>query len=237
MNNFEEFKQHCIDCYPQEACGYIENGTFFPLENIHSDPTNSFLLSEEDSFMLLEKNYKFIHSHTMERFTDDPRTPSKEDMIGQQNTGKVWGIVHCNGKDISNIAWVEDKENLAPLIGRNYLFNIHDCYTLCRDYYIIEKGLDVMNPPKSANWYEENPLLLENCFAEANFTPLREGEIPEEGDVIAFAIGSRFASHLGIYIGNDRFIHHLYARKSDEDSLSKWHRQVKAILRYRGSYV
>jgi proteasome lid subunit RPN8/RPN11 len=226
----EKLRSHAIECYPQECVGVIIDNTYIPKENTHNDPINSFSLSEKDSLELSTINYALIHSHTCEKFTEDPRTPSHEDMLGQKNTDVPWGIIHCDGQNISQILWIEDGI-ILPLLRRKYIPNVTDCFTLARDYYRINYNIDFGTHPRPPNWEEWNPYYIEQNYLKQGFYEVQE---PQVGDILLFNIASHKINHIGVYIGNNRFLHHLYARESCEDvSLSKWHKQLKKILRYK----
>ena len=227
LKNFEEFKEHVVKCYPQEACGIVIDDVFLPIENIASDPINNFEFSQKDSLALLGKEYKVLHSHTDESYSIDPRTPSLNDMKGRYATQVPWGIVHCDGENISDILWFGGI-NEIDLLGRTYISNVYDCFTLARDFYYTKFDIDVGLHPRPTDWEEWDPYYIEHTYSKLGFV---EVKIPTYGDVVLLSIGTRYINHIGIFIKDDTFIHHLFARKSSEDSLKKWNRQLIKILR------
>jgi len=231
MKNYKEFKEHVLYCYPQEAVGYIYQNKFCPLENTHPDPVNNFQLSEKDSFYLCNlQNYSLLHSHTMESFKDDPRTPSYEDMQCQSMLNVEFGIVHCDGLDISDILYF-GKPKKDDLIGRTYVHNVYDCFTLARDFYWKEKGIDLGTHPRPADWESWDAGYIENNYKDLGFSDVSAGTTLKRGDILLFNIASRSINHIGVFIKEDIFIHHLYNRKSCEDSVNKWNRQLVKVLR------
>ena len=232
MINYEEFKNHILYEYPKEACGYIVDDIFYPVENVHPDPVNSFQFSEDVSFNLLKyDDYIIIHSHTQVNTEHDPRIPSVEDMQSQQNTNKEWWIVHTDGIDISEPLKF-GKPNTEDLLDRDYIPNIFDCFTIARDYFYKELSIDIGTHPRPVKWEEWNPLYIEQTYERLNFKVIPENSRLLKGDVVLFAIGSRYVNHIGIILDDEDFIHHLYNRKSSIDHLKKWHRQIKKVLRY-----
>lgn len=228
--NIEEFHNHVLSCYPQEACGYIEDGVFTPVENTHEDPLNYFKFPlDVDSSLLSKTSYAIIHSHTPESFKDDPRIPSYEDMLGQRNSAVPWGIVHSDGENVSEVLWF-GKPNIAPLEGRVYISNVQDCFTLARDYIYRTTGRDVGTHPRPANWETWNPHYIERTYKDLGYV---DTTVLQTGTVLLFSIGSKYINHIGIYLGGDKFIHHLYNRRSAEDSLLKWKRQLIKAIRYK----
>lgn len=229
MINYNDFKEHILACFPMEGCGIVVSDIFKPFENIHPDPTNYFQFSEKDSKYLLSlKDYKIVHSHTQESFTYDPRTPSVEDMIGQENTQVEWGIVHCDGQAISDILWFGSPKQ-DELEGRQYIHNVYDCFTLVRDFYFKEFQVDIGSHPRPPEWEEWNPHYITHNYRTLGFKDVENSF--KYGDVALFAIASRTPNHVGVYLGQDKFIHHLYQRTSAIDSFSKWNRQLIKVVR------
>lgn len=229
MKNWYTFEKHVLDSYPQEACGYIVDNVYYPLENVHSDPVNNFMLTPEDSLKLakLDKGYKLIHSHTMESYKDDPRTPSLLDMRFQETTKVEWLIVHCDGENISEpISFGPPTD--APLVGRVYISNITDCFTLVRDFFYQRHGIDLGIHPRPANWEEWNQHYIDQNFTKIGFQQVVD--IRAE-DVLVYALGTTYPNHLGICIGEDKLLHHLARRTSTIDTISKWNKQLVKVLR------
>lgn len=227
------FKEHALAEYPKEACGIILNGNYIPLENTHTDPTNFFQLLEKDSlriWQLLEKGaqIELLHSHTMESFSNDPRTPSYEDMKLKESLNIPCGIIHCDGENCTDILYFGDITDTL-FVGRTYVSNVYDCFTLARDYLFNKFQLDVGLHPRPANWEEWNPYYIERTYASLGFTEITKNA--QEGDVLLFSIASSKINHIGIYLGEDAFLHHLYNRKSSIDSVSKWKNHLVKILR------
>ncbi len=229
MVNLEDFHKHILECYPQEGCGFIVDDIFYPVANVHSDPTENFLFPEDISFSLCDKEYKILHSHTMLTFKDDPRTPSYTDMRGMDVTKMPWGIVHCDGENVTDILWVNGSE-ITELLGRSYICNVYDCFTLANDYYRLNYNINFGIHPRPPDWQSWNPHYINQTYSKLGFT---EVESPKVGDILLFAIGSGYNNHIGIYIGEGKFIHHLHKRKSEEDNLHKWKNHLYKALRHK----
>lgn len=234
MKNENEFKQHIISCYPQEGCGIInDQDIFIPCENIHDEPINNFMIDLEISKQFDGTKYKVIHSHCDSHYPNgfDPRTPSYNDMLSQEATEVPFGIVHCDGENVTDILWF-GLEEIEPLLNREYISNVFDCYTLARDYYRLNFDFDFGLHPRPADWQSWNPHYMEMCYTN-DFVELSTGTELLEGDILLYSIGSHLINHIGVFIKDDIYIHHLYQRKSCEDSVSKWHRQFKKALRHK----
>jgi len=235
MINIDYFKQCVIDKYPFEEIGYIDSSTnaYVSLENIQSDPLNNFQLSEKDSlFLAMNPSYDIIHSHTTETFTEDPRIPSYNDMICKKNLQNRMGIVHCDGENVTDILYFGEI-NKEPLLGRGYLSNIFDCFTLARDYFYNKFSVDLGLHPRPPEWEEWDKYYIQNTYMDVGFVSIPVNKL-NINDVILFSIGSTVPNHIGIVTGKNTFIHHLRNRKSSEDSIQKWSKQIHSVLRYTG---
>ena len=232
ITNVKDFKRYVVYCYPQEACGIVKNGLFIPIHNVSESPTETFSFSPADSFDHLDAD-AIVHSHTANKFTDDPRTPSFEDMQGAENTGKPWGIVHCDGENVTDILWFNEPTVTVSLIGRDYIAGVYDCFTLMRDYYRINYGTVSSIYPRPPDWQTWNPTFMEASIRAYGFTDKALNAPRTVGDVVLLAINSDYINHIGVVLENDGFLHHMYNRKSTVDTLSKWNKFIRAILEYK----
>jgi len=237
MKNYEEFKQYILSCYPFEACGVIVDDIFIPIENTNEDKLNNFSFPAKEAQKYYNTNFIVIHSHTAKSFTIDPRSPSHEDMIGQYNTNVPWGIVHCDGENVSDILWLENPTIEKPmLLDREYIPNVYDCFTLARDYYLLEYGIDFGIHPRPVDWESWNPHYILHTYTKVGFIDIKQ-ENMQVGDVIIFRIGSLYANHIGIYIGEGKFIHHLYQRTSSKDTIKRWQKSIVKVLHYANKKI
>lgn len=234
MKNLGEFKEHILYCYPQEGCGIInDEDIFIPCENVHDEPINNFMIDLEISKLYDGTNYKVVHSHCANfcDIADDPRSPSHADMLSQEATGVPYGIVHCDGENVTDILWF-GKDEIEPLINRRYIKNVYDCYTLARDFYRLNFDIDFGSHPRPPDWQSWNPHYITQHYSE-DFVDVPIGAELQKGDILLYAIGSHIINHIGIFIEDDTFIHHLHNRISCEDSISKWHRQFRKTIRHK----
>lgn len=232
IKDIDFFRNYVLQCYPQEAVCTLKDDIITPRENIHPDPVNNFALSKEVSFEVQRNGESIIHSHTfIPRATEDARVPSYEDMVGRKSTNVPWGIVHCDGSNVSDLLWF-GHINSEPLLGRMYLHNVFDCFTLARDFLHTTFKYDVGLHPRPANWVEWNPYYIEKTWDSLKFRPVLFNEELQYGDILLFNIGSNIVNHIGIYISDNKFIHHLHQRLSCEDNLNKWNKQFKRAIRF-----
>lgn len=233
ITNIAELQAHMLTCYPQEGCGIVVENKFIPLANEADNPAENFKISDDVYFLYKETLQGVIHSHTMQKFELDGRTPSHSDMQGAEATELPWGIVHCDGENVSDLLWFNTEE-ITPLINRTYIPNVYDCFTLSRDYYRLHYNYDVGIHPRPPKWEEWDITYIANAYLKYNFKVLNPSEPLQVSDVLLFKIGLGYPSHIGIVTGENTFIHHLYNKKSCEDRISKWNRQLVTRLRFTG---
>jgi hypothetical protein len=224
------FKEHFNKCWPNEGVGYVKNGEFFPLENIADDPLRTFHV---DSSFLLNEPDVLLHSHCrgVEVETSDPHSPSYEDLLGQINTGIEWGICVTDGVICEDPIYWGNPKNRPPLLGREFIYNAQDCFTLVQDYFFQERGVALPNLPRTPHWNEEGENYIARLHESWGFVqvPLAEA-LP--GDVLVYQVLSQVPNHLGIYLGNNEVLSHWTRRVSCIESMGKWASHIVMCVRY-----
>ncbi len=241
-NLHQQIKQHAIDEYPNEACGFIVDGKYIKVGNISHDPTEEFVLSNSAVADYIGKASAFVHSHP-----DWYPCPSESDMENQMVWGMPWGIVSTDGVSTSEVVWFGGDINKQPLKGRGFCHGVTDCYDIIRDWYFLNKGINLKQFPRSWEWWLDGKNLYEEGFAVAGFTVVPEDEIiregPMVGDVFLASIGkTQTVNHGGVYTGNGLGLHHLTATKpydmsrlSREEPINRWLPYIVMWVRYNAS--
>lgn len=124
--------------------------------------------------------------------------------------------------------------NLQDYLGRRYLDGRHDCYGLVRDFYRKEYGLTLRNYARPVGFDHSGLLLLTDNFRREGFeivnTPIA---LLEPGDGLLMMLASRQVNHVGVYIGERKFLHHLYQRPSSAEILDpRWQQRLSLIVRH-----
>jgi len=215
--------------YPNEAViGVRLDGSLIELDNISKTPSESFEIRRMDSVTPLKA---LIHSHP-----DGELFPSKCDMESQINMGIPWAIITTNGKDCSRMVWFGDQIEKLPLVGRPYVYGVYDCYSLIRDFYKEEYKIEIPDFPREWGWWENEDMYLDK-FTEAGFEEISESEI-KRGDVFLVKIRSSRINHGGIYLGNEKILHHLtstcpvdLSRLSKSEPIHRWRLLIQKWLR------
>lgn len=120
------------------------------------------------------------------------------------------------------------------LLGKEWIINKQDCFTLGRDFYKQNFDIDVPDFARPQHWNADRLDLIKLSFAAANFTLISEPwDDLRPADVLALAIGSSNANHLAIYVGDNDLIHHRWGVNSCKELLRPfWRMSTLYVLRH-----
>lgn len=220
--------------YPLEGVWLITNERCEQVENIHEEPAERFRVSKGDLARAYAKGLlAVVHSHP-----DRENVPSEADMQGQINTGVPWGILTSTADGTTTVRWWGGPER-PPLIGRPFVHGITDCYALIRDYYWMEKDIDLPEFPRNWMWWDDGQDLFMEGFPQAGFRKIP----PEEarpGDVWLAKIRCETINHGGILLDEGLMLHQIgsplspidTSRLSAREPFSRYQRFVEVWLRY-----
>lgn len=233
----KEINAHVLKEYPREACGVIANGEYIPCLNRSTSPTTHFEIAVEDyAHLLVEKRLQaVVHSHCSTQYQRlDPRTPSYEDQASWMAMRDVpWLIFHCNGKEVS-APLVLDDSTPAPLLERDYIYGIQDCYSIIRDYYRMNLGIQLPNVPRAPEFWKTGNAYFEKYFEEFGFYEVPVDQAGVNDLVFMKVATSTVINHAGVITGPNEFLHQLHGKYSTHDSLARWSKQIVKTVRYKG---
>lgn len=150
-----------------------------------------------------------VHSHPF-----CPPTASQADLVACERSSLPWYIYSPYLNQWEEIKPMGYK---APLIGREWVWGITDCWSLVRDWYAEELGLDLRDWPRpvSSLQFEENPI-FDSSWQATGFQEIDLTEL-EYGDAVLMALDSSKLNHCAVYVGDQLILHHVRGRLSSRD--------------------
>ena len=118
------------------------------------------------------------------------------------------------------------------LVGREWSHGVLDCYALVRDWYQLERGVDLPNFARFDDWWKRGENLYIENFARAGFAPVDASDL-QAGDCFLMQVASSVPNHAAVYLGDGLILHHLQGRLSSRDVYGGyWQKVTTHILRY-----
>lgn len=200
-----------------ERCGVVlKDGTEVECQNL-SQVENTFVLDPQVWIDYDGKIVAIYHTHP-----DGEPFLSTADRVSQIQTGLTW-VLYTQGKR-------KVFDPVPRLLGREFNYGQSDCYSLVKDaYHLAGIGLPVV---ERGNIDED--IVQDKIYAELLKTFNRVSDISKAkiGDVVVTALGGK-ASHMALYIGGGRFLHHAYNQMSLRERLSEgWLKRIHSIWRH-----
>ena len=121
-----------------------------------------------------------------------------------------------------------------PLIGRPWGLGSFDCWGLVMEFH-KKYGVKLNDYRVNYPWWEKryNENIYDDNWIKEGFELVKTSDIPV-GSMIMMQVQSEITNHAGIYIGNNRFIHHLYGKMSSVDIYSDyWRERTVRIVRHK----
>jgi proteasome lid subunit RPN8/RPN11 len=223
-----EIRAHAERDFPRESCGLISivkgRRRYIPCRNI-ADKNEHFVMHPEDYAAAEDAGevVMVVHSHP----NVAPR-PSDADLVGCEKSGLPWLIVNWPTGAVYEF---EPTGYKAPLIGRQFLHGVLDCYSLCQDYYAQELGIALPDVERADEWWLKGQNLYLEGFEKNGFVRVDE---PQQHDGLLMQVASPVPNHAAIFLGDGKIMHHQMGRLSSRDVFGGWYRKCTVmILRHR----
>ncbi len=165
-------QKYMISQYPNEGCGFVVGGVFIPVLNISRNPTEEFLISDEDFLKYSPICSVFLHSHP-----DAYNCPSKTDMQQQQSSGITWGILSTTATSASDIQLFGEKVPIHDLMHRGFCHGVTDCEAFIKDWCKVRRGFSWDLFPRDWKWWLGSDDLYQDNFGRFGFKVVPKDEI------------------------------------------------------------
>lgn len=213
MDLKEEMLKHALEFPRQEVCGLVvsygrNKFKLIRARNVADRPEFDFCL-DPVAWLEVKPGEEVVgiyHSHP-----NGPPKPSPADLTSCEATGLPWYIVSPGTGDYYSF---EPSGYEAPLLGRPYVHGVHDCYSIVRDWYKREMGIELDDIERENWWWEKQGVnLYVDNFEPQGFVQMI-GQSPARGDAFLIQVGSSKPNHAAVYLGDGTIIHHVAGRLS-----------------------
>jgi cell wall-associated NlpC family hydrolase len=230
---------------PREACGLVvEIGgaqVYVPAANTAEKPERDFRISAEAwaDAEDLGKVLCVAHSHP-----GQSAKLSGADRVSMEATELPWLIVEVReGVPTAHLLHLPTGYQ-APLVGRPFYHGVLDCYTLVRDFYQREMGIELQDYDRKDEWWANGGDLYMQNYAACGFEPVDD---LQHGDVVIMQVRAPVPNHAGIYLADGvlktepdhhpvpgGILHHLHGRDSKRDVYGGyWAEATHLVLRHK----
>lgn len=205
--------KHAAAAAPDESCGLVirvgRRYKYVPCQNAYNDPTGA--TTTQDAFTISDLDWiaaedqgevvRVIHSHPGQG--DDPQ-PSIGDVESCNRAPYVWGIVTDTG------GYIEITPADKPLRDRRFVLGVTDCYGLVMDWH-AKQGVTLPDFRVPYAWWEKGENLFMDNWHAAGF---RVCEPNTPGAMVVMQVGANVPNHCGVYLPDNRLLHHMYGQLS-----------------------
>ncbi len=121
------------------------------------------------------------------------------------------------------------------LIGLEFKHGEQDCYSIVRDFYKQNFGLEFPNYARPTDWWNHDLDLYMQRYFKNGFRPIDVH--PSEyqpGDLFLMSIMSQVTNHAAILVEKGQILHHFTSRRSAvEPYKGIWRNCTTAVLRHK----
>lgn len=225
--------EHARAEYPRECCGLLVvakgRERYWPCKNL-AIGTDQFVMDPHDYAAACEAGdvLAVVHSHP-----NLPPEPSQADRVSCEASGLPWHIVSVPAE---RWAYLQPAGYVAPLVGREWSHGVLDCYAIIRDWYAMERGIELLDFNRHDAWWLRGENLYTDNFERAGFRRVDPATM-QRGDVLLMQIGSPVPNHGAVFLGDNLILHHIQNRLSCRDVYGgMWRKNTTHVLRYENDH-
>ena len=225
--------EHAKKDAPNEACGLIAiykgREKYFACKNLAEDLEDQFIIDPDDWIKAEDEGeiVAVFHSHP-----NHPPTPSQADLASCEYLDLPFYIVT---PETSDWYYFEPSGYKKKLIGREWKWQVQDCWSLIEDWFKEKKGIKLKHwdRPKSPKEFTNKPL-FEHGLPLTGFVELHKDDDLEIGDVLLMdTTNTGKLDHVALYIGDQTILQHCVKRLSSSELYDQnWIECTKKRYRY-----
>jgi proteasome lid subunit RPN8/RPN11 len=206
--------KHAKEDAPHEACGllavYKGKEKYFPCKNLAEDLGEQFIIDPDDWVKAedLGEIIAVFHSHPQV-----PPLPSQADLASCEYLDLPFYIVT---PETEQWHYFEPSGYKKGLIGRQWVWDIQDCWSLITDWYKETKNISIRHwkRPASPQEFTKDPY-FEKVLLGSGFIELNEEEDTQKEDILLMdTTDTGKLDHVALYIGDQTILHHCVKRLS-----------------------
>lgn len=121
----------------------------------------------------------------------------------------------------------------SPILNAPYVLGVSDCLTVVREILERAYGITIPNYARP-NFFHVPELNLMMRIAQEDFFIERKAVDMKDiqpGDILCFTVNAETVNHIGIYVGNNLFVHQVLDCAPREENFSlNWFRRLKYVF-------
>jgi proteasome lid subunit RPN8/RPN11 len=212
--------KHAEREFPNECCGIVVDGQYQSFHNDSTEPEDTFVINNKKFYdYYLNKQIQYlVHSH------NNKDHASSIDQIKADDLELPSIIINIRDGKFAELFYLRVS---TPLVGRPFRFGCWDCLQLVYDFYKEKYKVKLPNPPRDIVFLDNNHKFFEEYLEELTQFEVVEIDDLQEDDILFYIADGRVI-HVGIYLSEEKCLHHWFNRKSDYFPLS----YKKHLLRF-----
>jgi len=214
---------HAEEEFPNESCGIVVDKKYIPYDNASNDKEEAFVISniEYDRYYANDRIQYIVHSH------NNRDSASELDQVKAEDIGLPHIILNIrHGKFAELFCLGID----TPFLGRPFHFGCWDCLQLVYDYYKGKFDIELPNPPRDISFLDNNHNFFEEYLNELTMLVVVGIDDLREDDILFYTHAGRIM-HVGIYMDDDKCLHHWLNQPSGFYDIDYKHNNLKFAMR------